>query len=131
MDHLQPKMRPGTSEQSSKSAVRSQGKLRQAFSTALTTPDLKDLDLYCSQLSPLTFVYPAVLTLTPLDCPTDSQSRVLTLHADDPRLPVGRSSRNASKGLIAARNNAWFDSPTMSRQHATFYMTSESPNVSW
>ncbi|SLM41238.1 SMAD/FHA domain [Lasallia pustulata] len=71
----------------------------------------------------------AVLTLTPIDCPTDSQPRVLTLHADRPLLHVGRSSRNASKGLTAAQNNAWFDSPTMSRQHASFHMTSESPRT--
>ncbi|KAI1085039.1 hypothetical protein F5B20DRAFT_575508 [Whalleya microplaca] len=41
---------------------------------------------------------------------------VLSRHA--PSVPIGRASKVPSKGFVAAKDNAWFDSPVMSRQHA-------------
>ena len=37
-------------------------------------------------------------------------------------MEIGRASRTESKGLIARNDNAWFDSPVMSRTHAEIYM---------
>ncbi|KAI0012540.1 hypothetical protein F4779DRAFT_39897 [Xylariaceae sp. FL0662B] len=41
---------------------------------------------------------------------------ILTRHA--PSIAIGRASKVPSKGFVAAHDNAWFDSPVMSRQHA-------------
>lgn len=69
----------------------------------------------------------AVLTLTPRDGPEASVQvlavpqacqRVLTINPNTKHINVGRTSKNLNKGLVAAKDNAWFDSPIMSRQHA-------------
>ncbi|KAL3420672.1 Factor arrest protein 10 [Phlyctema vagabunda] len=44
--------------------------------------------------------------------------RALTLDSDKPTMPVGRASKSLNKGLTAGEQNAWFDSPVMSRNHA-------------
>jgi pSer/pThr/pTyr-binding forkhead associated (FHA) protein len=44
--------------------------------------------------------------------------RVFTLNPDRPSIPIGRASKSVSKGLLGAVDNAWFDSPVMSRDHA-------------
>ncbi|KAK3899858.1 hypothetical protein C8A05DRAFT_17777, partial [Staphylotrichum tortipilum] len=46
--------------------------------------------------------------------------RFLTLTRSNNTLTVGRASKVSTKGFIAALDNAWFDSPVMSRQHAQF-----------
>lgn len=43
--------------------------------------------------------------------------RHLTLHAGRP-ITIGRASKNTSKNLQPAPNNAFFDCPVMSRNHA-------------
>lgn len=49
-------------------------------------------------------------------------SRELVLTAETPSAPVGRSSKNKMKGLFASHDNAFFDSPVMSRSHADITM---------
>ncbi|KAI1495928.1 hypothetical protein F5X99DRAFT_414615 [Biscogniauxia marginata] len=44
--------------------------------------------------------------------------RRLVLTREVPSIRVGRASKVPTKGFIAAKENAWFDSPVMSRQHA-------------
>ncbi|RYP70621.1 hypothetical protein DL771_005334 [Monosporascus sp. 5C6A] len=44
--------------------------------------------------------------------------RRLTFTRQNPTIPIGRASKVSSKGFVAAADNAWFDSPVMSREHA-------------
>ena len=68
-------------------------------------------------------IYLAVVTLTPLETPDDF-TRVIVLSSIKNTISVGRASKNETKGLRAERDNAWFDSPIMSRQHAVLSMSS-------
>lgn len=63
--------------------------------------------------------YVALIKLTPLDAPNELP-RIFALNPVTDHIDVGRASKNESKGLVAAKENAWFDSPIMSRQHARF-----------
>ncbi|KAL9122486.1 MAG: hypothetical protein Q9187_000961 [Circinaria calcarea] len=56
-----------------------------------------------------------VITLTPLD---GTSKRTLILNPAKRHVEIGRASKTASKGLVARKDNAWFDSPIMSRTHA-------------
>lgn len=60
-----------------------------------------------------------VITLTPLGEPQEF-SRRLTINEEIKQVEVGRASRNSDKCLVSANDNAWFDSPIMSREHAKF-----------
>lgn len=51
--------------------------------------------------------------------------RVLGLDADHVSIPVGRASKTVSKGLQGTQDNAWFDSPVMSRDHAELMLDVE------
>jgi pSer/pThr/pTyr-binding forkhead associated (FHA) protein len=51
--------------------------------------------------------------------------RIITLNPDRPTIPVGRASKSISKGLLGAVDNAWFDSPVMSRDHAEITIDAE------
>lgn len=62
----------------------------------------------------------ALITLTPLGAPPQETPRVFAITPIRNHVDVGRASKNESKGLVAAKDNAWFDSPIMSRQHARF-----------
>ncbi|RYP76236.1 hypothetical protein DL769_003666 [Monosporascus sp. CRB-8-3] len=44
--------------------------------------------------------------------------RRLTFTRQNPTIAIGRASKVSSKGFVAAADNAWFDSPVMSREHA-------------
>ncbi|KAI1635322.1 hypothetical protein F4809DRAFT_651224 [Biscogniauxia mediterranea] len=44
--------------------------------------------------------------------------RRLVLTRKAPSIRIGRASKVPTKGFVAAKENAWFDSPVMSRQHA-------------
>jgi hypothetical protein len=46
------------------------------------------------------------------------RERRITLTRMEPTAPVGRSSKVAAKACLAAENNAWFETPVMSREHA-------------
>ncbi|MCJ1393285.1 hypothetical protein MMC18_006157 [Xylographa bjoerkii] len=56
-----------------------------------------------------------LVTLKPLDC---SLERTFQLNPAKSFIEIGRASKTASKGLAAAKDNAWFESPIMSRSHA-------------
>ncbi|CUS08872.1 unnamed protein product [Tuber aestivum] len=60
--------------------------------------------------------YPVLHTISTSS--TDGASRTISLTPEEPTQPIGRSSRNKSKGLFAARNNGFFESAVMSRSHA-------------
>ncbi|KAI1484760.1 hypothetical protein F5X96DRAFT_662988 [Biscogniauxia mediterranea] len=47
-----------------------------------------------------------------------SPERRLVLTRKAPSIRIGRASKVPTKGFVAAKENAWFDSPVMSRQHA-------------
>ena len=70
------------------------------------------------------------MTLTCLTGDLLPAERVLTLDIDETSIKVGRASKTLSKGLHAARENAWFDSPVMSRNHAELSFDPET-RVSW
>jgi hypothetical protein len=64
-----------------------------------------------------------VLTLSAVESPGASipfPKRQITFTKDRDVVPVGRSSKVATKGFVAGTDNAWFDSPVMSRLHAQF-----------
>jgi hypothetical protein len=44
--------------------------------------------------------------------------RRITLNSDNSIVTVGRASKVSTKGFVAGIDNAWFDSPVMSRLHA-------------
>lgn len=64
----------------------------------------------------------ALIKLTPLDA-SNELFRGFALNPARDHIDVGRASKNETKGLVAAKENAWFDSPIMSRQHARFTMS--------
>ena len=64
-----------------------------------------------------------IITLTPLSSPGDF-ARKLELCSTKSRIIVGRASNNKTKKILADKDNAWFDSPIMSRQHAMLSMSS-------
>ena len=66
---------------------------------------------------------PVIITLTPLSSPGDFV-RKLELCSTKSRVIVGRASNNKTKKILADKDNAWFDSPIMSRQHAMLSMSS-------
>ncbi|KAI5925125.1 hypothetical protein F4810DRAFT_718537 [Camillea tinctor] len=47
--------------------------------------------------------------------------RRLVLTRKAPAVRIGRASKVPTKGFVAAPENAWFDSPVMSRQHAELF----------
>ena len=49
---------------------------------------------------------------------TDLPERRIVLSQAAPTQQIGRASKVSTKGLTAAVDNAWFDSPVMSRDHA-------------
>ncbi|KAK6337527.1 hypothetical protein TWF730_002924 [Orbilia blumenaviensis] len=61
----------------------------------------------------------AEVILTPTDDVPDSVgTRSIPITRKEPLITVGRSSRNKTKNLQPDRNNAYFDSPVMSRLHS-------------
>lgn len=58
--------------------------------------------------------------LSPVDFIDDFPSRVFSLTPDKPTLAIGRSSKKGSGEYCAAHDNAYIDSPVVSRQHAQF-----------
>ncbi|KAI0018760.1 hypothetical protein F4780DRAFT_503237 [Xylariomycetidae sp. FL0641] len=47
--------------------------------------------------------------------------RRLVLTRETPSIRIGRASKVSTKGYVAASDNAWFESPVMSRQHAEIF----------
>ncbi|KAI9881546.1 MAG: hypothetical protein M1830_000110 [Pleopsidium flavum] len=63
------------------------------------------------------------ITLTAVNYPDDFRQRVITLTPALRVLNIGRSSKSETKNLVAAEDNAWFDSPVMSREHARLWIS--------
>ncbi|KAL8695569.1 MAG: hypothetical protein Q9224_003344, partial [Gallowayella concinna] len=63
-----------------------------------------------------------VVKLNPQDHKNDF-TRVITLSPSSNSIYIGRASKTPSKGLVAAPENAWFDSPIMSRHHGKISVT--------
>ncbi|KAK9367112.1 hypothetical protein V1509DRAFT_627659 [Lipomyces kononenkoae] len=90
-------------------------------------------------------VQEVILTLTPLPPPGEIAvglskrrlfspllQRTITLSTKSPDTSyviVGRSSHNVTKKLVPAAENAYFDSPNISRQHATIFIDSSRSRV--
>lgn len=51
----------------------------------------------------------------------DLPERTIVLTRNHDTLQIGRASKVATKGFVAAADNAWFDSPVMSRNHAEIF----------
>ncbi|KAF2005985.1 SMAD/FHA domain-containing protein [Amniculicola lignicola CBS 123094] len=58
------------------------------------------------------------VTFISLDDHDDIPERVIVFGPNSEPVPVGRSSKNANKGLGASASNAFIDSPVVSRNHA-------------
>ncbi|KAI1778644.1 hypothetical protein F4818DRAFT_406673 [Hypoxylon cercidicola] len=69
-----------------------------------------------------------VVTLIPRTVNSEDAfaKRQFILGRETPRVRIGRASRIPTKGFIASVDNAWFDSPVMSRHHAEFILDSNS-----
>ena len=71
-------------------------------------------------LSTLTLLYTVKITLTPLGQGEKQNHRTITVTPETSSIHVGRASQNPIKGLLAAPDNAWFEYPILSRNHAKF-----------
>ncbi|CAK7225974.1 hypothetical protein SEUCBS140593_006084 [Sporothrix eucalyptigena] len=60
----------------------------------------------------------------------DQLVRHIRLTAEKPKVNVGRASKTVSKGLVPAVDNAYFDSPVVSRAHAEIAANFEDGTVS-
>ncbi|KAK7423637.1 hypothetical protein QQZ08_008992 [Neonectria magnoliae] len=71
-----------------------------------------------------------LVTLTSFDPPSSFSfpNRRFFLTKEKPSMDIGRTSKRNSS-FEAARNNAWFDSPVMSRDHAQFMLDVEKQKV--
>jgi hypothetical protein len=67
----------------------------------------------------------ALITLTAITPGIVPSKRVLKLNPECQTIPVGRASKSVSKGLLSAEDNAWFDNPVMSRDHAELILKQE------
>ncbi|KFY18058.1 hypothetical protein V492_00183 [Pseudogymnoascus sp. VKM F-4246] len=60
----------------------------------------------------------AKVILTALTAGVFPVIRTIYLHEYNPAIPIGRSSKNPLKNLVAATDNCWVDSDVVSRDHA-------------
>ncbi|CAG8982180.1 hypothetical protein HYALB_00003616 [Hymenoscyphus albidus] len=67
------------------------------------------------------------VTLTPIT--GNFAPRTLLLTPRDDTTPIGRASKSVVKGILGAEDNAWFDSPVMSRDHAELRLNSSTSTV--
>ena len=58
------------------------------------------------------------ITMTALNKDILPAVRKLNLSRQHSTIQIGRASKSPTKGLRGASDNAWFDSPVMSRDHA-------------
>ncbi|RKF79321.1 putative fha domain protein [Golovinomyces cichoracearum] len=67
----------------------------------------------------------AKITFTTLSNFIYPAKRVITLDSESGNVVIGRSSKSSSKDLHSSQDNAWFDSPVMSRNHAEISLDTE------
>lgn len=72
----------------------------------------------------------ALVTLTALN-PAQLFPTQRRLHLNPSRrtVQIGRASKSLNKGLVASVDNAWFDSPVMSRNHAEILLHSDNKTL--
>ncbi|QSZ31777.1 hypothetical protein DSL72_001346 [Monilinia vaccinii-corymbosi] len=58
------------------------------------------------------------IPVTKNDLALEPATRILNLTPTKPVMKIGRASKSPAKGIQSATDNAWFDSPVMSRDHA-------------
>ncbi|KAI0386965.1 hypothetical protein F5Y04DRAFT_242695 [Hypomontagnella monticulosa] len=69
------------------------------------------------------------ITLIPHPDSSDTSmfpAREFTLTSQTPTIRIGRASKVPTKGCVAAKDNAWFESPVMSRHHAELLLDTNS-----
>jgi hypothetical protein len=71
----------------------------------------------------------ANVTLTALNAKILPSKRVLNFHPHRRVIQIGRASKSISKGLLGAEDNAWFDSPVMSRDHAEISLNPDNHTI--
>ncbi|OBT63186.1 hypothetical protein VE03_07812 [Pseudogymnoascus sp. 23342-1-I1] len=71
----------------------------------------------------------AKVTLTALTAGIFPLIRTLYLHENHLTIPIGRSSKNPLKNLVAATDNCWVDSDVVSRDHASLKFDSDLERV--
>lgn len=69
--------------------------------------------------------YQANVTFTALSGDIFPEERILNLTPKRPTIKIGRASKSIVKGIMGAEDNAWFDSPVMSRDHAEITLDTE------
>ncbi|KAI1808909.1 hypothetical protein F4811DRAFT_548485 [Daldinia bambusicola] len=57
---------------------------------------------------------------------SDIPKRQFVLSSQNPSIRIGRASKVPTKGFVASIDNAWFDSPVMSRNHAELILDLDS-----
>lgn len=67
----------------------------------------------------------AKITFTSLNDTIFPVKRIITLNSQVSKITVSRASKSSSKSLYSAGDNAWFDSPVMSRDHAEISLDPE------
>jgi len=67
----------------------------------------------------------ANVTLKALTGDVSLAERTITLNPNRLTIPIGRASKSLTKGILGASDNAWFDSPVMSRDHAEMCLNPE------
>lgn len=68
---------------------------------------------------------PTIVTVVLTAVAGDFTPRTLLLTQNDDEVPIGRASKSVAKGILGAEDNAWFDSPVMSRDHAVLKLDPE------
>ncbi|PBP19493.1 FHA domain protein [Diplocarpon rosae] len=83
--------------------------------------------LFPPVLSPHCLADPStvMVILTPLNAEVEIIRRTIAFSREKYCVPVGRASKSATKGIVGAVGNAWFDSPVMSRNHAEMELNLE------
>ncbi|OBT85309.1 hypothetical protein VE02_07814 [Pseudogymnoascus sp. 03VT05] len=71
----------------------------------------------------------AKVTLTALTAGIFPLIRIIHLHEYNEAIPIGRSSKNPQKHLVAATDNCWVDSDVVSRDHASLNFDSDLKRV--
>jgi pSer/pThr/pTyr-binding forkhead associated (FHA) protein len=75
-----------------------------------------------------------IVSLIDLNGDREIPTRTIALSHKNNSVSIGRASKTVNKGILAAADNAWFDSPVMSRNHAKLKLDSNTKvyrNLQW
>ncbi|EKD13795.1 uncharacterized protein L3040_005587 [Drepanopeziza brunnea f. sp. 'multigermtubi'] len=70
-----------------------------------------------------------IVSLVDLNGDRSIPNRTITLNHKNNSVPIGRASKTVNKGILAAADNAWFDSPVVSRNHAKLKLDFDSKKL--